>query len=292
MSGERNSAAFGAPPPYDAWQPPATCCGSLRIDSVSSQLLEAARRWRPESVAHGGPRVGRSALVRAWRGGWACWANRWLGSRRDQHRDRQRRAVCQHQPGRRLRAGRRTPTASTTKLRAGAGALEKARRVVAVGGARFEGGRVFPIPALSERCASSWCGARCVVDGGLAEAARAVGDGRRVRCAAVRLIASEAVASTADFDRVGVRLAQRRRGARDNAGTRAVLLGARPFHRHSAALAVVSAHTRRAPFVGIANSAGAGLGRRAQRFRAAGAVAKSSKRPTRSAAASLVSSSR
>jgi hypothetical protein len=84
------------------------------------------------------------------------------------------------------------------------GALEKGARLVTVGGARFEGARVVSIPALSEPvCLELVRRAVPSLTAGLQKRLVQLADGRPGALRRlVRLIASEAVASAADFDRV------------------------------------------------------------------------------------------
>ncbi|HVY31296.1 MAG TPA: sigma 54-interacting transcriptional regulator [Polyangiaceae bacterium] len=177
------------------------------IDAVSSQLLEAAQALGEGQVLRldGPPGSGRSALIRrlAW----------WLGVL-----------------GRPV-AWIDDPTSAATvkgELSAHAGskdtvvliddadgldegsfalvkaALESGARLVAVGGARFAAGRVFPIPALAEPvCLELVRRAVPSLTEGLQRRLVQAADGRPGALRRlVRLIAAEAVASPADFDRV------------------------------------------------------------------------------------------
>jgi serine/threonine-protein kinase PknK len=195
-------------PPHDAL----TAAGNVLwpvsgIDSVSSQLLEAAQALDAGRVLRleGPPGSGRSALVRrlAWWLGMLGKSVAWID-------DATSTATVKGE----LSANTSLDDAFVLVDDADGlddeafalvqGALEKGARLVAVGGARFEGARVFPIPALAEPvCLDLVRRAVPSLTAGLQKRLVQLADGRPGALRRlVRLIASEAVASAADFDRV------------------------------------------------------------------------------------------
>jgi serine/threonine-protein kinase PknK len=177
------------------------------IDSVSSQLLEAAQALEPGHVLRleGPPGSGRSALIRrlAWWLGVLGRAVAWID-------DATSTAMV---------TGELSAHASLREafvlvddadglddagLEAVLAALAAGARLVAVGGARFEGARAFTIPPLNEPVCLDLV--RRVVPSltaGLQKRLVQLADGRPGGLRRlVRLIAAEAVTSAADFDRV------------------------------------------------------------------------------------------
>ncbi len=177
------------------------------IDSVSSQLLEAAQALEPSGVLRmeGPPGSGRSALVRrlAWWLGMLGKSVAWID-------DATSTATVKGELSANTSLGDAfvlVDDADGLDDEAFAvvqAAVEKGARLVAVGGARFEGARVFPIPALSEPvCLELVRRAVPSLTAGLQKRLVQLADGRPGALRRlVRLIASEAVASAADFDRV------------------------------------------------------------------------------------------
>ncbi len=177
------------------------------IDGVSSQLLESAQLLGPGQVLRmdGPPGSGRSALVRrlAWWLGMLGKSVAWID-------DATSTATVKGE----LSANTSLNDAfvlvddadglDDEALAAVQATLEKGARLVAVGGARFEAARVFTIPALSEPvCLELVRRAVPSLTAGLQRRLVQLADGRPGALRRlVRLIASEAVASAADFDRV------------------------------------------------------------------------------------------
>ena len=177
------------------------------IDSVSGQLLEAAQALEAGQVLRmeGPPGSGRSALVRrlAWWLGMLGKSVAWIDD-----------ATSSATVNGELSAN--TSARDTFMLIDDAdglddeafatvqNALDEGARLVAVGGARFEGARVFAIPALAEPvCLELVRRAVPSLTASLQKRLVQVADGRPGALRRlVRLIASEAVASAADFDRV------------------------------------------------------------------------------------------
>jgi transcriptional regulator with GAF, ATPase, and Fis domain len=177
------------------------------VDGVSGQLLEAAQSLPASSVLRleGPSGSGRSALIRrlAW----------WLGV--------QGRAVAWIDDATNTATVKGELSAHSSRsemfilvddadgldeasFEAIAAALREGARLVAVGGARFEEVRVFTIPALSEPvCLELVRRAVPSLTAGLQKRLVQLAEGRPGALQRlVRLIASEAVASPADFDRV------------------------------------------------------------------------------------------
>jgi transcriptional regulator with GAF, ATPase, and Fis domain len=177
------------------------------IDGVSSQMLEAAQALEPGKVLRieGPPGSGRSALVRrlAWWLGMLGKAVAWIddatstatvkGELSANGNGRDAFVLVDDADG-----------LDEEAFAAVQGALEKGARLVTVGGARFEGARVFPIPALAEPvCLDLVRRAVPSLTAGLQRRLVQLADGRPGALRRlVRLIASEAVASAEDFDRV------------------------------------------------------------------------------------------
>jgi transcriptional regulator with GAF, ATPase, and Fis domain len=177
------------------------------IDSVSSQLLEAAQALEAGKVLRmeGPPGSGRSALVRrlAWWLGMLGKSVAWID-------DATSTATVKGELSANTSLGDAFVLVDDADglddeaFAAVQGALEKGARLVAVGGARFEDARVFPIPALAEPvCLDLVRRAVPSLTAGLQKRLVQLADGRPGALRRlVRLIASEAVASAADFDRV------------------------------------------------------------------------------------------
>jgi transcriptional regulator with GAF, ATPase, and Fis domain len=177
------------------------------IDAVSNQLLEAAQALPSGSVLRleGPEGSGRSALIRrlAWWFGVLGRPVAWID-------DATSSATVKGE----LSAHASLSDAfvliddadglDDEALQLVRAALTAGARLVCVGGARFEGARVFAIPALSEPvCLELVRRAVPSLTAGLQRRLVDVADGRPGALRRlVRLIASEAVASAADFDRV------------------------------------------------------------------------------------------
>ena len=177
------------------------------IDGVSSQLLEAAQSLEPGHVLRleGPPGSGRSALVRrlAWWLGMLGKAVAWID-------DATSTATVMGELSANTSLGEGfvlvddADGLDDTGFEAVRAALGNGARLVAVGGARFEAARVFPIPALAEPiCLELVRRAVPSLTATLQRRLVQLADGRPGALRKlVRLIASEAVASAADFDRV------------------------------------------------------------------------------------------
>ncbi len=177
------------------------------IDGVSSQLLEAAQSLQPGNVLRleGPPGSGRSALVRrlAWWLGMLGKAVAWID-------DATSTATVKGELSANTSLGEGfvlvddADGLDDTGFEAVRAAVANGARLVAVGGARFEGARVFPIPALAEPvCLDLVRRAVPSLTATLQRRLVQLADGRPGALRRlVRLIASEAVASAADFDRV------------------------------------------------------------------------------------------
>ena len=177
------------------------------IDGVSSQMLEAAQALESGKVLRieGPPGSGRSALVRrlAWWLGMLGKAVAWID-------DATSTATVKGELSANGNWGETFVLVDDADgldeeaFAAVQGALEKGARLVAVGGARFDGARVFTIPALAEPvCLDLVRRAVPSLTDGLQRRLVQLADGRPGALRRlVRLIASEAVASADDFDRV------------------------------------------------------------------------------------------
>jgi len=177
------------------------------IDGVSSQLLEAAQALQPGEVLRleGPSGSGRSALVRrlAWWLGMLGKSVAWID-------DPTSTVTANAELSANTSLGDAfvlVDDADGLDDEAFAtvqGAREKGARLVTVGGARFENARVFAIPALSEPvCLELVRRAVPSLTAGLQKRLVQLAEGRPGALRRlVRLIASEAVASAADFDRV------------------------------------------------------------------------------------------
>jgi len=177
------------------------------IDAVSSQLLEAAQALEPGQVLRleGPSGSGRSALIRrlAWWLGVLGRAVAWIddatstatvtGELSAHASLREAFVLVDDADG--------LDDAGFAAVQA---ALAAGARLVAVGGTRFEGARPFVIPALAEPvCLDLVRRAVPSLTAGLQKRLVQLADGRPGALRRlVRLIASEAVASAADFDRV------------------------------------------------------------------------------------------
>jgi len=199
--------ALGAPA-HDALAAAGTVLWPVSgIDGVSSQLLEAAQALEPGKLLRleGPPGSGRSALVRrlAWWLGMLGKSVAWVD-------DPTSTATVKAELSANTSLGDAIVLVDDADgldeeaFAAVQGALENGARLVTVGGARFEGARVFPIPALSEPvCLELVRRAVPSLTAGLQKRLVQLADGRPGALRRlVRLIASEAVASAADFDRV------------------------------------------------------------------------------------------
>ncbi len=177
------------------------------IDGVSSQLLEAAQSLEPGHVLRldGPPGSGRSALIRrlAWWLGMLGKAVAWID-------DATSTATVMGELSANTSLGDGfvlvddADGLDDTGFEAVRAALGNGARLVAVGGARFAAARVFPIPALAEPvCLDLVRRAVPSLTATLQRRLVQLADGRPGALRKlVRLIASEAVASAADFDRV------------------------------------------------------------------------------------------
>jgi transcriptional regulator with GAF, ATPase, and Fis domain len=177
------------------------------IDGVSSQLLEAAQALQPGQVlrVEGPPGSGRSALVRrlAWWLGMLGNAVGWIDDATSSATVSGELSALagSHEPFVVVDDADGLDEAALAAVRA---TVATGARLVAVGGARFEGARVFPIPALAEPvCLELVRRAVPSLTAGLQKRLVQLADGRPGALRRlVRLMASEAVASAADFDRV------------------------------------------------------------------------------------------
>jgi serine/threonine-protein kinase PknK len=177
------------------------------IDAVSNQLLEAAQSLGAGSTLRleGPPGSGRSALIRrlAWWLGVLGRAVAWID-------DASSSATVMAELSAHVSLGEAWVLVDDADGLDEAGhaavqaALAVGARLIAVGGARFESARVFTIPPLAEPVCLELV--RRVVPSltsGLQKRLVQLAEGRPGALRRlVRLIASEAVASTADFDRV------------------------------------------------------------------------------------------
>jgi serine/threonine-protein kinase PknK len=195
-------------PAHDAEGPESSVLWPISgIDAVSSQLLEMAQALPRSQVMRleGPPGSGRSALIRrlAWWLGVLGHGVAWID-------DASSPAAVAGELS--------TPTSLSEAWvlvddadgldEAGVAAVEAAlaagARLVTVGGSRFQAARVFTIPPLAEPvCLELVRRAVPSLTAGLQKRLVQLADGRPGALRAlVRLIASEAVASSADFDRV------------------------------------------------------------------------------------------
>ncbi|HYP89054.1 MAG TPA: protein kinase, partial [Polyangiaceae bacterium] len=177
------------------------------IDGISSQLLEAAQALGAGGVLRleGPPGSGRSALIRrlAWWLGVLGRPVAWID-------DPTSAAAVQGELSAHSSASEVFVLVDDADGLDDAGfvaveaALAAGARLVTVGGARFEGARVCVIPALSEPvCLELVRRAVPSLTAGLQKRLVQLADGRPGALRRlVRLIAAEAVASAADFDRV------------------------------------------------------------------------------------------
>jgi transcriptional regulator with GAF, ATPase, and Fis domain len=177
------------------------------IDGVSGQLLEAAQALASGGVLRleGPPGSGRSALIRrlAWWLGVLGRPVAWIDDATSAATVKGELSAHANADGMYVLIDDADglDDASFELVR---GALRGGARLVAVGGARFEGGRVFTIPALAEPVGLDLV-RRAVpsLTAGLQKRLVEVADGRPGALRRlVRLIATEAVASPADFERV------------------------------------------------------------------------------------------
>ncbi|HEY6080080.1 MAG TPA: sigma 54-interacting transcriptional regulator [Polyangiaceae bacterium] len=180
------------------------------IDGISSQLLDAAQGLAVGGVLRleGPPGSGRSALIRrlAW---WLGVLGRPVAWLDDPSSPSAVNAELAAHGGATSAAGSwilvdDADGLDEAGLAAVRTALDGGARLVAVGGARFEGAQVFMIPPLAEPVALELVRhAVPSLTAGLQKRLVELADGRPGALRRlVRLIAAEAVASPADFDRV------------------------------------------------------------------------------------------
>lgn len=177
------------------------------IDGVSGQLLDAAQALASGSVLRleGPPGSGRSALIRrlAWWLGVLGRPVAWIDDATSAATVKGELSAHASASGTFVLIddadGLDDASFELVRTALGGGA-----RLVAVGGARFEGARVFTIPALAEPvCLDLVRRAVPSLTAGLQKRLVEVADGRPGALRRlVRLIATEAVASPADFERV------------------------------------------------------------------------------------------